>query len=89
MKDQIMKQLLTVSILLIGFSSSIYAGQNQFCAGFERGYVTGHKQSSGSSFAPFTPFCPFQPFKGFNDPKSDYEHGYVIGYEKGVQEGQN
>lgn len=81
-----MKKLFIVSAILMGLTSSVYA--NQFCSGFERGYVTGYKQSSGSSFEPFTPFCPFQPFKGFNDPKSDYEHGYIIGYKKGIQEGR-
>ena len=83
-----MKKLLITVLILFGFSSQVQANQNQFCAGFERGYTSGYKQSSGSSFEPFTPFCPFQPFKGFNDPKSDYEHGYIIGYEKGIQEGR-
>ena len=83
-----MKQLITATIVLVGLSSVSLAGQNQFCPGFERGYTTGYKQSSGSSFEPFTPFCPFQPFKGFNDPESDYEHGYIIGYEKGLREGR-
>ena len=62
--------------------------KSEFCAGFERGYITGYKQSSGSSFEPFTPFCPFQPFKAYNDPDSDFEHGYIIGYEKGIKEGR-
>ena len=84
-----MKKLFTAGLLIIGFSSLIHAGGNQFCPGFERGYISGYKQSSGSSFEPFTPFCPFQPFKGFNDPESDYEHGYIIGYEKGLQKGRN
>ena len=83
-----MKRLLTTVILITGLSSLAFSSQNQFCPGFERGYTTGYKQSSGSSFKPFTPFCPFQPFKGFNDPKSDYEHGYIIGYEKGMREGR-
>ena len=63
-----MKRLLTIIVLAIGLSSFAFASQNEFCSGFERGYTTGYKQSSGSSFKPFTPFCPFQPFKGFNDP---------------------
>ena len=83
-----MKRLISVMIVLIGLSSLALASQKQFCPGFERGYISGYKQSSGSGFEPFTPFCPFQPFKGFNDPKSDYEHGYIIGYEKGLREGR-
>jgi len=63
------------------------ADSSEFCQGFERGYITGYKRASGSSFDPFTPYCPFQPFKAFNDPQSDFEQGYVIGFEKGMQEG--
>ena len=84
-----MKQLLTSVVLVVALSSSVIAGQNEFCPGFERGYISGYKQSSSGNFEPFTPFCPFQPFKGFNDPESDYEHGYIIGYEKGLQKGRN
>ncbi len=75
-------------ILLISlvFCMNVFSA-SQFCEGFSSGYVTGYQQSSGSSFKPFVPFCPFQPFKGFNDPESDYEHGYIIGYERGKSEG--
>ena len=76
-------------LFILSLGSSIYAtAKTEFCAGFERGYITGYKQASGSSFDPFVPFCPFQPFKGFNDPESDFEHGYIIGYEQGVREGR-
>jgi hypothetical protein len=84
-----MKKLLSVSVFLVSLTTPVGADQNEFCAGYERGYITGYKQSSGSSFDPFPPFCPFQPFKGFNDPESDYEHGYIIGYEDGVRAGYN
>ena len=73
--------------LVIGFAGYASA-KSDFCRGFERGYITGYKQASGSSFDPFTPFCPFQPTKGFNDPQSDYEHGYIIGYEQGLKDGR-
>jgi len=81
-----MKKMIFTALLAGMFSTSVFA--SEFCDGFERGYITGYKQSSGSSFELFTPFCPFQPFKGFNDPESNYEHGYIIGYEKGLQEGR-
>ena len=74
-------------ILIISIFSVSSAFADDFCKGFEKGYITGYKQSSGSSFDPFTPFCPFQPMKGFNDPESDFEHGYIIGLGKGMQEG--
>jgi len=80
------KNIFLVAVFSILFSTSVFA--SQFCDGFEQGYKTGHKQASGSGFDPFVPFCPFQPFKGFNDPKSDYEHGYIIGLKKGMQEGR-
>lgn len=79
------KSVLALVLILIGSASFA----SEFCDGFERGYLTGHKQASGSSLDPFVPFCPFQPLKGFNDPESDFEHGYIIGYEKGLSEGKD
>lgn len=80
-----MKTRISLSIAILLFSASVYA--SQFCAGFEAGYITGYKQASGSGLAPLTPICPLQPLKGFGDPESDYEHGYTIGYRKGVAAG--
>lgn len=60
---------------------------NNFCKGFERGYISGYKQANNSSMNPITPICPIQPIKGFGDPQSDYEHGYTIGYRHGMAEG--
>ena len=82
-----LKKILFLASFCFFISGEAYA-KSEFCKGFERGYITGYKQSSGSSFDPFTPFCPYQPFKGFNDPDSDFEHGYIIGYEEGIKEGR-
>ena len=79
------KKVLLISIFSILISSTAFA--SEFCDGYKRGYVTGYKQASGSGFDPFTPFCPFQPFKKYSDPDSDYEHGYIIGYEDGYEKG--
>lgn len=79
------KNIFIVTVFSILFSTSVFA--SQFCDGFGQGYKTGYKQASGSGFDPFIPFCPFQPFKGFNDPKSDYEHGYIIGLSQGMAKG--
>ena len=76
-----------LALVLILIGSASFA--SEFCDGFEEGYATGYKQSSGSSFDPIVPFCPIQPFKGLNDPESDFEHGYIIGYEEGVSEGRD
>lgn len=62
--------------------------KSDFCRGFERGYITGYKQSSGDMYDPYPPYCPYQPYKGYNDPQSDYEHGYIIGYDQGLVEGR-
>lgn len=72
--------------LILNLSSFVF-GKTDFCRGFEAGYITGYKKASGSSFDPFIPFCPFQPLKTFSDPQSNYEHGYLIGLEKGINEG--
>jgi len=80
----IKKLFFTLMLGLVGISPVI---ASEFCNGFERGYITGYKQASGSGFDPFVPFCPFQPMKKYNDPDSDFEHGYLIGLKKGMHEG--
>lgn len=80
MKKQI---LLTIFISVL----TVTANADQFCDGFNRGYVVGYMQTSGSSLEPLTPLCPLQPLKGFNDPESDYEHGYILGFQKGIYKG--
>ena len=50
----------------------------------KRGYVTGYKQAKGTNMIPLVPMCPMQPMKGYGDPQSDYEHGYTIGYRRGI-----
>jgi hypothetical protein len=60
---------------------------SDFCNRFEQGYITGYKQAKGTSLAPLVPLCPLQPLKGFGDPESDFEHGYTIGFKKGMVDG--
>jgi len=80
------KNILAIVTLVTLFSTSVLA--SEFCDGFKKGYITGYKQASGSSYDPYTPYCPYQPYKGYNDPESDYEHGYIIGLQQGMQEGR-
>ena len=82
---KLIKKLILTSIIYAFFISPVIA--SEFCDGFERGYITGYKQASGSGFDPFVPFCPFQPMKKYNDPDSDFEHGFLIGLKKGMQDG--
>ena len=70
-------------LLLMG--TNAYA--DDFCRGFERGYIPWYKRVSGSSIDPITPICPIEPIKRFNDPPSDFEHGYIIGVEQGFSAG--
>jgi hypothetical protein len=81
-----MKIKLISALFMCFFSVSVFA--SDFCRGFEHGYSTGYTQASGFSLAPLTPLCPLQPLKGLNDPQSDYEHGYLIGLQRGLQEGR-
>jgi len=83
------KLILSIITILLVFSSPVKSDQKEFCDGFKAGYITGYKQSTGSSYDPYPPYCPYQPYKGYNDPESDYEHGYIIGYEKGKQKGSS
>jgi hypothetical protein len=81
-----MKLIFIILIFMLFFIKPILA--SEFCNGFERGYIAGYKQSSGSAYDPYAPYCPFQPYKTASDPKSDYEHGYTIGYREGMSEGR-
>jgi hypothetical protein len=79
------KKILCFAALVL-FSLSAFA--DQFCNGFQRGYVTGFMQASGSSLEPLVPMCPMQPMKKMNDPQSDFEHGYLIGLQRGLASGR-
>jgi hypothetical protein len=79
-----MRTLLLIAILMFTLTS---ARADQFCDGFDRGYIAGYKRASGSSLDPLTPLCPLQPLKRLNDPDSDFEQGYIIGLERGMQAG--
>ena len=81
MNKLLIKKLL-VSTLLMGLAGTSFA--NDFCNGFEQGYKTGYKQTSGSSLDPLTPICPMEPMKRLNDPDSDYEFGYTVGFKAGM-----
>lgn len=58
-----------------------------FCAGFQRGYEVGYMRGAGTTLPPLVPLCPLQPLKRLSDPDSDYEHGFIIGYEQGQANG--
>lgn len=65
-----------------------HADQQQFCNGFKSGYKAGYMRAAQSSLPPLPPLCPLQPLKSFGDPKSDFEHGYAVGFETGLAEGR-
>ena len=73
--------------LIFSFAPFMVFTKSEFCQGFERGYITGYKQVSGQGYDPYTPYCPYQPYKKYNDPESDFEHGYIIGMKQGQNEG--
>ena len=79
----IMKKTL-LSVFLILFSISTAQAYSEFCAGFKQGYSVGYKQKKNTNINPIPPICPYQPIKGFGDPASDFEHGYTLGYQKGL-----
>ena len=78
-------KLVLISVLMLLPAGTAIA--DQFCDGFERGYVTGYKRASNSSLEPLTPLCPLQPLKRLSDPESDFEHGYIIGLQRGYETG--
>ena len=77
------KFLLTIFLILFSISVA-HAGFYEFCEGFKGGYITGYKQAKGTNMIPMVPMCPMQPMKVYGDPQSDYEHGYTIGYRRGM-----
>jgi hypothetical protein len=81
-----MSSIFAVVLLCLSVTAAL---ANDFCAGFERGFITGYKRASRSSLDPLTPLCPLQPLKQFGDPDSDFEHGYVIGFERGMIAGSH
>ena len=82
------KRLPLLVIVIVSLAITTSAIADQFCDGFERGYVAGYKRATGSSLDPLPPLCPSQPLKRLSDPDSDFEHGYIIGYERGVRVAQ-
>lgn len=72
------------AILILILSLPSASTPAQFCSGFESGYVAGYQQSNNTSLTPLVPICPMQPMKGFGDPESDFEHGYQIGFLRGM-----
>lgn len=77
----------TIFVLLTTMIISSVAIADDFCRGFEQGYITGYKQAKKTSLEPLSPLCPLQPLKGFGDPKSDFKHGYTIGFRDGMNKG--
>ena len=78
------KSIFTATVFSILLSTNIFA--SEFCDGFKQGYQTGYAHETGYPNH-YIPSCPYPPSKGYNDPKSDYEHGYVVGLRQGMQEG--
>jgi len=79
-----MKKLILIAAIILIITTLAWA--SSFCAGFERGYVVGYQKASGASYTPFVPSCPFQPYS--NGTQSDYEQGFIIGYNQGLREGR-
>ncbi len=65
------KQLLTTVILIIGLTSSVFAGQNEFCAGFKEGYKT----VKGDMV--LVPLCPLAPLTPLDS--TDFREGIKAG----------
>ena len=79
-----MKIKLTILTIFFAISFAVSASNAQFCTGFQSGYSAGYKKANNTTLPPLPPLCPLQPLKGFGDPDSDWEHGYQIGFLKGL-----
>lgn len=82
------KTMILILALLISLCVVSSAFASDFCDGFEKGYNTGYKQTKGTSLTLVSvPLCPLQPLKGSGAPESDFEHGYTIGFIRGMADG--
>lgn len=73
-----------LSLIIFSLVVCVNVFASSFCDGFKQGYISGYKQAANTNLLPLAPLCPIQPLKGFGSPSSDYEHGYLIGVQKGT-----
>jgi hypothetical protein len=78
------KTTILVFTLLISLCVVSSASAGDFCDGFKQGYKAGFKHAHGTNMDPLIPLCPLQPLKNPGDPQSNFEHGYIIGIERGL-----
>lgn len=77
-----MKRVTLLTLLLMNIP---LAHASTYCEGYRAGFEVGFKQETGRK--PPRPYCPSKPHKYANDPKDDYEFGYLNGLESGREKG--
>lgn len=55
--------------------------KDDYVDGFRNGYIAGYKKFTGSSAACGVPGMPGRRGKRPSDPHSNYDWGFVVGYE--------
>jgi hypothetical protein len=66
-------------------AAALPAPASEFCRGFERGYVVGYKRVNGQGLDPPPPVCPMQPMRLLGETQNDFEHGFAVGMDHGIE----
>ncbi len=74
---------LILGLMLMALTGTALA--DDWCKGYERGYIAGYMKAHHTNLQPLTPLCPLKPLKTFGDPDSDYEFGYQSGFVHGLE----
>lgn len=69
-----LSKLLICFIVVIGSVSFSYAGQKEYCEGWEEGY----KAIKGNNA--YVPYCPYAPYTPYGS--TDYREGLKAGMKK-------
>jgi hypothetical protein len=75
-----MKSLIVVPMLVLAL---VAASQTDFCKGFSQGYFVGYRHAAGRD-PESVPQCPAP-----SDKESDWESGFRIGSQQGLNEGRS
>ena len=71
---------ISIAIGLLIFSSEIFGQKDEFCGGYEKGFVRGYCYGSRSCAPPIIPGCPELEL---DRDESAYQSGYDAGFVRG------
>ncbi len=80
---------MVLGLLLSGNAYAASVNKADFCNGYKRGYGAGYQKATNLPYAKVPIYCPYKQgsnwYKKDSSSQSDFEHGYIIGYEDGLK----